>query len=113
MCRQAHQYNSGESVLLKRRHSRQHRIDVLQKIPLNPQDYCDRWVDLPKNERGYYKACVTELARATGLSRRTIEGWGPNFGRCPKLARVTLRYKDMLNQIRGILSNSDENNLEE
>ncbi len=86
---------------------------MLQKIPLEPQEYCDRWVSAPKNERGYYKACVAELARATALSRRTIEGWGPNFEKCPDSAKVTLRYKDMLNQIKGVVCPADEESLEE
>lgn len=101
------------AVLPREHHSRQHRIDVLQKIPLNPKEYCDRWVEVPKDERGYYKACVTELAKATGLSRRTIEGWGPNFEKCPESAKVTLRYKDMLNQIKAVMSTADEETLEE
>ena len=77
-------------------------------MPLEPKDYCDRWVDFPKEERGYYTACVASLAKATGLSRRTIEKWGPEFKGCPDYAKLMLRYRDVLNQIKRSLKELDD-----
>ncbi len=83
--------------------STQDRIDVLRKLPLEPSEYCKRWVEVPPDERGYRKACVAALAQATGLSPRTINDWGPNFERRPDLILHVLTMADMLNQIRKIV----------
>ncbi len=84
---------------------------MLLRIPLEPKEYCERWVDFPKEERGYYTACVSALAKVTGLSRRTVEKWGPEFKGCPDQTKLMLRYRDILNQIKRSLSDLD--NLEE
>lgn len=83
--------------------STQYIIDVLSRLPLEPLEYCQRWVEIPSDERGYRKACVTALAEATGLSPRTINDWGPNFERRPDHVLHVLRMADMLNQIRKIV----------
>ncbi|EAW36772.1 hypothetical protein [Lyngbya sp. PCC 8106] len=81
----------------------QYRIDALTRLPLEPLEYCQRWVELSPEERGYRKACVESLAAATGLSPRTIENWGKNFEKRPDHVTHTLRLADMLNQVRKIV----------
>jgi hypothetical protein len=83
--------------------STQYRIDVLSRLPLEPLEYCQRWLEVPPDERGYRKACIAALAEATGLSPRTINDWGPNFERRPDNVLHVLRMADMLNQIRKIV----------
>ena len=81
----------------------EYRIDALSDLPLEPLEYCQRWVEMPPDERGYRKACVASLAEATGLSERTIGNWGQNFERRPNYVVHILRMADMLNQIRKIV----------
>ncbi|MEH2454409.1 hypothetical protein [Nostoc sp.] len=81
----------------------QYRIDAFSDLPLEPLEYCKRWVDVPPDERGYRKACLAALAEATGLSERTIGNWGQNFERRPNYVVHILRMADMLNQIRKIV----------
>jgi hypothetical protein len=83
--------------------STQYIIDVLSREPLEPLEYCQRWVQVPPEERGYRKACIASLAEATGLSPRTINDWGANFERRPDHVLHVLRMADMLNQIRKIV----------
>jgi hypothetical protein len=77
--------------------------DVLSRQPLEPLEYCQRWVEIPPEERGYRKACIAALAEATALSPRTINDWGANFERRPDHVLHVLRMADMLNQIRKIV----------
>lgn len=81
----------------------QYRIDALSNLPLEPLDYCKRWVEMSPDDRGYRKACIASLAEATGLSERTIGNWGENFQRRPQYVLHILRMADMLNQIRKIV----------
>ncbi|BAY20681.1 hypothetical protein NIES2100_04240 [Calothrix sp. NIES-2100] len=81
----------------------QYRIDALSEEPLEPLEYCQRWVEMSSDERGYRKACIAALAEATGLSERTIGNWGQNFERRPNYVVHILRMADMLNQIRKIV----------
>ncbi|KYC40725.1 hypothetical protein WA1_24100 [Scytonema hofmannii PCC 7110] len=81
----------------------QYRIDALGKLPLEPLEYCRKWIDMSPDERGYRKACIAALAEATGLSPRTIGNWGQNFERRPDYVAHILRMADMLNQIRQIV----------
>lgn len=78
----------------------QYRIDALCGIGLEPLEYCRKWVEMPPEEWGYRKACTAVLAKATGLSERTINDWGPSFERRPEHILHVLRMADMLNQIR-------------
>lgn len=78
-----------------------HRLDWLRQLPLEPVEYCRRWVaDEPG--KGYLKACVNALAEATGLSPGTIKNWGPNFRRRPQSVLRLLRQADLLNQIKEL-----------
>ncbi|BAT55386.1 unknown protein [Nostoc sp. NIES-3756] len=81
----------------------EYRIDALSDLPLEPLEYCQRWVEMSPDERGYRKACIAALAEATGLSERTIGNWGQNFERRPNYVVHILRMADMLNQIRKIV----------
>jgi hypothetical protein len=83
--------------------STQYIIDALNRLPLEPMEYCQRWVEVSPDERGYRKACVAALAEATALSPRTINDWGTNFERRPDYVLHVLRMADMLNQIRKIV----------
>ena len=85
-----------------------HMIDVLKKRPLEPSDFCQKWVkSIAPGERGYYKACVKAIAEATGLSERTIEGWGSDFKGRPDSVLVTLKKEDTINQIRVLVKVDD------
>lgn len=78
------------------------RIDYLLSLPLEPGDYCRRWV--PQDfSRGYRKVCLNALAAATGLSPNTIKDWGPDFSRRPHYVPFLLRQADLLNQFRQLV----------
>ncbi|MDJ0903741.1 MAG: hypothetical protein QNJ55_33625 [Xenococcus sp. MO_188.B8] len=71
---------------------------------LTPWEYCQKWVELSPNQRGFRKACVDVLAEATGLSPRTIGNWGKQFEKHPDHVLRTLSLADQLNQIKKIVS---------
>ncbi|MBD1836621.1 MULTISPECIES: hypothetical protein [unclassified Coleofasciculus] len=73
------------------------RIEALRRIPLEPIDYCNRWVPLNPN-KGYRKSCINALTKATGLSSQTVKNWGFNFTRRPQNLPHLLRQLDLLNQ---------------
>jgi len=73
------------------------RIEAFCKIPLEPMDYCRRWVKADPN-KGYRKSCINSLVKATGLSSQTIKNWGTNFTRRPQNLPHLLRQLDLLNQ---------------
>jgi len=79
-----------------------HSIDILQKIPLEPSEYCRRWVPADQG-MGYRKVCINTLAEVTGLSPSTIKDWGPNFERRPKYIPRLLRQADLLNQFKELV----------
>lgn len=81
----------------------EYRIDALNEKPLEPIEYCSKWVEMSPDERGYRKACIAALAEATGLSPRTIGNWGSNFEKRPNYAAHILRMADMLNEIKKIV----------
>jgi hypothetical protein len=84
----------------------EHRLDQLHRLPLEPVEYCRRWVtDEPG--KGYLKACINALADATGLSPGTIRNWGPGFRRRPQYALRLLRQTDLLNQIKKLDLNGE------
>lgn len=83
-------------------------IAVLRQRPMEPMQYCERWVTIDPSQ-SYRKACIRALADATQLSPGTIENWGPNFQRRPQAVLYLLRQVDMLNQFqrlhqRGIIN---------
>ncbi|MFB2920344.1 MULTISPECIES: hypothetical protein [Aerosakkonema] len=79
---------------------------------MEPAEFCLKWVkNIKPGERGYYKACVKVLSKVTGLSERTIEGWGPDFSGRPDSVAVTLRKEDILNQIRQLVKPDDLSDL--
>ncbi|MBD2003852.1 MULTISPECIES: hypothetical protein [Cyanophyceae] len=94
-------------VIDSNRQTTEYRIDALSNLPLEPLEYCRRWVEMSSDERGYRKACITALAEATALSSRTIGNWGQNFERRPNYVLHILRMADMLNQIRKIILPAD------
>ncbi|MBD1835380.1 hypothetical protein H6F61_22505 [Cyanobacteria bacterium FACHB-472] len=73
------------------------KIEAFCKIPLEPMDYCRRWVKTHPN-KGYRKSCINSLVKATGLSWQTIKNWGSNFARRPQNLPYLLRHLDLLNQ---------------
>jgi hypothetical protein len=91
------------AVLPGRQRKRHHRVDEIRVLPLEPSEFCRRWVNMPPDERGYYKACVKALAQATGLSARTVEGWGKDFAKRPDYVLNILRKEDIINQIRQLV----------
>jgi hypothetical protein len=82
--------------------SEQQRIDTIRQLPLEPIEYCHRWVDTDPS-RGYRKACINTLAKATGLSPHTIKDWGRNFDRRPHYVPFLLRQADLLKQFNQLV----------
>ena len=74
---------------------------------MTPWEYCQKWVELSPEQRGFRKACVIALAEATGLSPRTIGNWGKKFEKHPNHVLKTLSLANRLNQIEKIISQSD------
>jgi hypothetical protein len=82
--------------------------DELRKLKLEPLEFCRKWVKSPQpGERGYYKVCVRFLAKATGLSERTVEGWGAEFSNHPDYVLITLKKEDTILQIRELVKQND------
>lgn len=88
---------------------RNRRLNELLEKPLEPKEFCARWVrSVAPEDRGYYSACVRELARVTEYSERTIQGWGPDFAKRPKIVVILLRKEDLIRQMREKLNEFDD-----
>ncbi len=74
------------------------RIAHLQSKPVEPLEYCKRWIADP-TEHGNRQVCEEELARLTGLSQSTIRNWGKAFEKRPDYVVVTLGHCDLLRRI--------------
>lgn len=72
------------------------RLEGLRREPLEPIEFCRKWVPVPEGERGWRKACIQYLAKVTGKPERTIDDWGADFSSRPKDVLVTLEYADSL-----------------
>ena len=70
---------------------------------MEPLDYCRAWIKIPPQQRGYRKACIELLAKATGLSETTIANWGKDFEKRPDYVTHSLLMADKLNRIRQII----------
>lgn len=93
----------------KRSDHRSQRLDRLLAKPMEPEDFCSRWVtSITPDEWGYYSTCVRELSKATGISERTVQGWGPTFSKRPKYVLTILRKEDLIRQMRLLLDKFDE-----
>ncbi|MGB3205210.1 MAG: hypothetical protein WBB28_09495 [Crinalium sp.] len=88
--------------LLYRRNQPNNRVDAIAALPLEPLEYCQKWVKTPHRERGARKHYISALAKATGLSPETIKNWGANFEKRPDYVLHTLRQADVINQIRKL-----------
>jgi len=96
--------------------TRQHyRVDLLKTLVLKalsavePIEYCKRWVkSVDPDSRGYRKACIKELSKATKLSELTIKDWGENFEGRPNYVLHILSQADKLNQIRELVADDSE-----
>ena len=80
---------------------------VSRQLPLEPSEYCKSWVELSPDDWGYRKACISALAEATGLSKRTVNNWGPSFERRPNYVLHILKLANKLNQIKEIIIDPD------
>jgi hypothetical protein len=79
------------------------RIEALRQLPLEPMEYCRRWVRRDPT-RNYRKVCINAIADVTGLSPKTVKDWGPNFHRRPRYVTRLLRQADLLNQFKQLVS---------
>lgn len=79
----------------------QRRLRYLRSLPLEPVEYCQRWVKSDP-AKGYRKVCINALAEATGLSNGTVGNWGAAFERRPHYILHVLRQVDLLNQIEQL-----------
>lgn len=87
--------SDNKALLTKRQ-----RLDAIAQKPLEPIEFCQRWVRFPApGERGYQSACVRELAKVCGVTERTVERWGTNFERRPETILTLLRNVDLRRQM--------------
>lgn len=95
------------AILVNRAFKPHHELDALSDIPLEPSDYCSKWVPklwhIEQGERGYRKACMAEIARVTSISKNTINTWGSDFSDCPSHVKQSLRMADIINTIRELI----------
>ncbi|BAZ48769.1 hypothetical protein NIES4103_13780 [Nostoc sp. NIES-4103] len=84
-------------------HQNNHRIDILRQLPLEPMEYCRRWVTQEPG-RNYRKACINAIAQVTGTSPKTVKDWGTDFRRRPKYVTRILRQADLINQFRQLVA---------
>lgn len=62
--------------------------------PLEPIEYCQRWVVHPLHERGYKQACDRALAEACGIWPTEVHLWGRNYSKRPEYIPYLLRLAD-------------------
>jgi len=79
-----------------------HRIDIIRQLPLEPMEYCRRWVTHEPG-RNYRKACINAIAKVTGTSPKTVKDWGKDFRYRPKYATRILRQADVINQFKQLV----------
>ncbi|MBD2487610.1 hypothetical protein [Aulosira sp. FACHB-615] len=84
-------------------HQNNHPIDLLRQLPLEPTEYCRRWVNQEPG-RNYRKACINAIAQVTGTSPKTVKDWGTDFRRRPKYITRILRQADLINQFRQLVA---------
>lgn len=83
-------------------HQDKHRIDIIRQLPLEPMEYCRRWVT-HEPERSYRKTCINAIAKVTGTSRKTVKDWGKDFLYRPKYVTHILRQADLINQFKQLV----------
>jgi hypothetical protein len=89
--------------LAKRFHKQYEWMEAIRRLPLEPNDYCRKWVPVfygkQPGERGYKAACIKELARVTGVAPENIErNWGKELENTPSYLPRMLRMADIINQ---------------
>ncbi|WP_442941368.1 hypothetical protein [Nostoc sp.] len=84
-------------------HQNKHQIDILCQLPLEPMEYCRRWVTHEPG-RNYRKACINAIADVTGTSPKTVKDWGTGFRRRPKYVTRILRQADLINQFKHLVA---------
>ena len=84
-------------------HQNKHRIDTLCQLPLEPMEYCRRWVTHEPG-RNYRKACINAIAQVTGMSPKTVKDWGRDFRYRPKYVTRILRQADLINQFKQLVA---------
>ena len=80
---------------------------MIRESNLEPIDYCRKWADIPEGERGFRKASVIALMKATSLKESTISNWGEDFRRRPDSVLRTLELADKLKQIHQAIVSLD------
>jgi hypothetical protein len=84
-------------------HHNKHQIDTLCQLPLEPMEYCRRWVTHSPG-RNYRKTCINAIAQATGTSPKTVKDWGKDFCLRPKYITRILRQADLINQFKQLVA---------
>ncbi len=84
-------------------HQNKHQIDILCQLPLEPMEYCRRWVTHEPG-RNYRKACINAIAQVTGTSPKTVKDWGRDFRYRPKYVTRILRQADLINQFKQLVA---------
>ncbi|MEH2081526.1 MAG: hypothetical protein V7K89_16440 [Nostoc sp.] len=84
-------------------HQNKHQINILCQLPLEPMEYCRRWVTHEPG-RNYRKACINAIVQVTGTSPKTVKDWGRNFRYRPKYVTRILRQADLINQFKQLVA---------
>lgn len=84
------------------------RLTNILSLPcMLPSEFCDQYVTLPKEERGYRKTCIEVLAKACNLPEETVKNWwdkeNRNFNKCPDYAKELLKKESALRQMEDII----------
>lgn len=97
-------------LLLSKGHRQQYyRFERLKRKPLEPLDFCNRWIpklyNVQPDERGYKAACIRELEKITGTQYTTIErNWGADFSNRPEWVPRILKREHLLNLIQQAMN---------
>lgn len=83
-------------------HHDKHQIDIIRQLPLEPMEYCRRWVTHEPG-RNYRKTCINAIAKVTGTSPKTVKDWGKDFHYRPKYVTRILRQADLINQFKQLV----------
>jgi hypothetical protein len=92
-------------------HQNKHRIDILCQLPLEPIEYCRRWVTQEPG-RNYRKACINAIPRSGCQGHRTsyrnesknCKRLGERFSLQPKYVTRILRQADLINQFKQLVA---------
>lgn len=79
------------------------RIIATIDQPLEPADFCEKWVKLPLHQRDYRRACEEAIADALGfISFGEVSMWGKNWKKRPDYVPYLLRLADIIKEAKTL-----------